>query len=120
MDPAFTVVVAGEGRSADVILEHDDGTTRVTGATGPVRFSGLRRATFTLAGHAARDLKVWVHRITAEGETIGIPGSVQLHGTAGPAQPLSSHGTMATEIGPGPMEVAIVLDRAPGRGGESP
>ncbi len=101
-------------------LEHDDGTTQVTPVAGPVRLSGLRRATVQLAGHAARDLKVWVHRVTADGETIGIPGSVQLQGAAGPPLPLSAHGTLATEIGPGPVEVAITVERVPPPGRELP
>ncbi|HSJ00632.1 MAG TPA: hypothetical protein VLA59_09635 [Patescibacteria group bacterium] len=108
MAPAFSVVVAGEARPAAVTLEHDDGTTQVHAATGPVRLGGLRRATFALAEHAARDLKIWVHRVTDEGETIGVQGSVQLEG-AGPALPLSRHGTYATRIGPGPMEVSITV-----------
>jgi hypothetical protein len=120
MEPAFSVVVAGEARPADVTLEHDDGTTELRGATGPVRLAGLRRATFTLAGHAAHDLKVWVHRVTADGDTIGVRGAVQLHGDAGPALPLSRYGTLATAIGPGPLAVSVTVDPAPVAGAELP
>jgi amino acid permease len=113
MEPAFSVVVAGQSRPAEVTLDHDDGTSKVTGATGPVRLGSLRRATFTLAGHAARDLKVWVHRVTADGETIGIAGSVQLQGATGPPMPLSRQGTLATEIGAGPLEFTVTLEPSP-------
>jgi hypothetical protein len=118
MAPAFSVVVAGEARPAEVTLEHDDGTTELTDSTGPVRLDALRRATFTLAAHAAHDLKVWVHRVTADGETTGVPGSVRL-GATGPVLPLSRHGTLATELGPGPLEVAISVEPIPaGRSGQ--
>lgn len=119
MAPAFSVVVAGEPRPAEVILEHEDGTTEITDSTGPVRLDALRRATFTLAAHAAHDLKVWVHRVSADGETTGVPGSVRLGG-AGPALPLSRHGTLATELGPGPVEVAISLEQSPVTGSGRP
>ena len=118
MEPAFSVVVAGEARAAAVTLEHDDGTTEMSGATGPVRLAGLRRATFTLAGHAAHDLKVWVHRVTADGDTIGVAGSVQLQGASGPEMPLSRHGTLATAIGPGPLAVSVTVDPSPAGGGD--
>lgn len=120
MEPAFSVVVAGASRPAEVTLEHDDGTIEVTAATGPVSLASLRRATFTLAGHAARDLKIWVHRVTAEGDTVGLPGSVQVHGAADGALPLSPHGTAATKIGPGPLGVSITFGPTSATGRQLP
>jgi hypothetical protein len=113
-EPAFNVVVAGRARSADVRLERTDGTTEVHAATGPLRLAGLTRATFSLADHAARELKVWVHRVTPDGESVGLPASIEVvNGTdEAPMQAMRGSGMVATEIGLEPIRVAVTLERA--------
>jgi hypothetical protein len=112
-EPAFSVVVSGRARSADVRLERDDGTTELHAASGPLRLAGLRRATFSLADHAARELKVWVHRVTPEGDSVGLPASVELAngGIDEPTRALRGTGMQATEIGIAPIRVAVTLER---------
>jgi hypothetical protein len=119
MDPALSVVVAGRLREALVHVERTDGTTAVHSGTEPISLAGLRRVTFRLADHAARELKVWVHRITADGGSIGLPASVAVASEADaaaggpPGRPmlaLAGIGTVATEIGLEPIRVAVTLE----------
>jgi hypothetical protein len=115
-DPALNVVVAGRAVAADIRLERDDGATELHDATKPLLFAGLRRATFTIAGQAARELKVWVHRVTPDGESIGLPATVQVgrsEAEGGPAPwDVRGLGTVATEIGAEPITIAVTLGRA--------
>ncbi len=111
MESGFSVVVGGRPHPAQVTLERADGTSEVHAAPGPLRIEGLRRATFALVDHGARDLKVWLHRVTADGETVGVPGSVRIHPADDePVIPLSPGGVFATGVGGGPLHVAITLD----------
>lgn len=115
-EPALNVVVAGRAVAADIRLERDDGATELHDATKPLVFAGLRQATFTIAGQAARELKVWVHRVTPEGESIGLPATVQVgrSGSEGGSAPwdVRGLGAVATEIGAEPVTIAVTLGRA--------
>ncbi len=113
-DPAFSVVVAGRHRPADVRVERDDGSTELHAASAPLSLAGLRQVTFTLADHAARELKVWVHRVTPEGDSVGLPASVAVTtgGEAEPMRSLGATGTLATEIGLEPVRVAVTFEGA--------
>lgn len=42
-------------------------------------FSTLRYATFHLPATVARELKVWVHRVTLEGGSEDLPALVEVH-----------------------------------------
>lgn len=115
MEPALNVVVAGRATVADVTLERDDGSTELHDGSEPVSLAGLRRATFTLAGHAARELKVWVHRVSSDGESVGLPAAVEIAADADGAaatRALRGVGVVATEIGVEPTRVAITLGQA--------
>ena len=115
-EPALNVVVAGRTAVADIRLERDDGATELHDATQRVVFAGLRRATFTVAGHAARELKVWVHRVTPDGESVGLPATVQIGrvGSVADSVPWAVRGlgTVATEIGAEPITIAVTLGPA--------
>lgn len=118
IDAAFSVVVAGRLREALVHLERADGSTETQDASAPIAIAGLRRATFSLANHAARELRVWIHRVTADGESIGLPALVEVSpeadapaGASLPPLPvLSGIGSLAVEIGLEPMRVAVTLE----------
>ena len=110
VDPGFNVTVGGRPLAAGVELEHRDGRTDLHAATGPLALDGLRRATFTLDGHDARALTVWVHRVTAEGESVGIPTEVEIHhGLGSPRAPVRSDGMVGLELDRGPARVAITF-----------
>jgi hypothetical protein len=115
-EPALSVVIAGRAVAADIRLERDDGATELHDGTQPVLFAGLRRATFTIAGQAARELKVWVHRVTPDGESIGLPATVQVgrvdSDTRSASWSVRGAGTVAAEIGTEPMTIAVTLGRA--------
>ena len=118
VDPGFTVTVAGRPLAARVELEHRDGRTDLRAATGALALDGLRRATFTLDDHGARALTVWVHRVTLEGESIGIPADVELHdGTEAPRPPIRSQGVLGLDLGRGPARIAITFAPPAGLGG---
>ncbi len=111
--PAFNVVVAGRAAVANVSFERDDGSTELHDGREPILIAGLRRATFTLADHAARELKVWVHRVTADGESVGLAAAVEVSPEAAgraPASPaVHGVGMVATEIGLEPTRIAVIL-----------
>ena len=118
VDPGFTVTVAGRPLLASVELDHRDGRTDLRAATGPLALDGLRRATFTLDGHDARSLTVWVHRVTIEGDSIGIPADVELHGATGSStRPIRSPGLVGLDLGRGITRVAITIVPQAGLGG---
>jgi hypothetical protein len=110
VDPGFNVTVGGRPLAASVELEHRDGRTDLRAATGPLALDGLHRATFTLDAHDARALTVWVHRVTAEGESVGIPTEVELDpGRGSPRPPIRSDGMVGLELEGGPARVAITF-----------
>jgi amino acid permease/predicted transcriptional regulator len=82
---AFAVTAAGRPAEADVLLEYSDGERRVGAAGRQVpAFPSLRRVTFGARPHAGatavtRELKVWVHRVTPEQDSHGIPAQLQVH-----------------------------------------
>ncbi len=111
VDSAFTVLVAGRPHTAAVEFEHGAGTTALQAASGPMSFPGLRRATFTFASAEAAALRVWAHRITPEGDTVGIPAVVNLeNGDRQVRQPLDAQGVLGSDLAGGPARVAITFE----------
>ena len=79
----FNVVVAGQAATAEVRLGYSSekgGEQLCQAASGTVpTFSSLRYATFQLPATPARELKVWVHRITPAGDSKSLPALLELH-----------------------------------------
>lgn len=76
----FNVVVAGQAATAEVRLGYPEGDQLYQAASGTVpTFSSLRYATFQLPATPARELKVWVHRITPAGDSKSLPALLELH-----------------------------------------
>jgi len=70
----FTVVAAGEDASTDVSLHTTQGIERLHTATGKVAdVKQLRRVAFKVPFGFAGEFKVWVHRITTEGQSESLP-----------------------------------------------
>jgi amino acid permease len=79
---AFAVTAAGRPAEADVRLEYPDGERRLRAARGEIpAFPSLRRVTFRARpkGGVTRELKVWVHRVTPERDSQGIPAQLEVH-----------------------------------------
>jgi hypothetical protein len=77
----FAVTAAGRPSPATVQLEYAEDTREIQAAAGDVpAFSSLRRAVFRLPAGLTRELKVWVHRVTAAGDSEGLPGQLDVRG----------------------------------------
>jgi amino acid permease len=76
----FTLTLNGKPTTADVCLVYADGQRQVRAATGEIpTFPALRAATFDLPAAEASELKVWVHRITPEWNSVGLPALLAVH-----------------------------------------
>ncbi len=74
----FTITASGRPQEAQVELGYAEGVERCRAAAGQVdHFSALRHATFDLTSEEVKELKVWVHRITPEGDSQPIPAIVE-------------------------------------------
>jgi amino acid permease len=77
---AFAITSGGQPATAEVRLGYADGEQRVQAATAEIpTFAALRYATFQLPATDARELKVWAHQITPEGNSEGLPARLQVH-----------------------------------------
>jgi hypothetical protein len=75
----FLVTVKGEPASARVRLAYADREQTCQAAVGDVpEVSALRQAVFELPPSQARELKVWVHQITREGESERVSAMVEI------------------------------------------
>jgi hypothetical protein len=75
----FSVTAAGRPAATEVQLRYPQGERRHRAASGEVpAFSSLRRATFRPEASAAAQLKVWAHKVTPEGDSEGIAGSLRV------------------------------------------
>jgi len=75
----FVITAGGQPATAEVRLGYADGERRVRAATAEIpTFSALRYAAFQLPATDARELKVWAHQITPEGNSEGLPARLQV------------------------------------------
>jgi hypothetical protein len=114
---AFVITSRGQPATAEVRLGYADGEDLVQAAAGDVRaFSSLRKAYFHLPATRARELKVWAHRITADGDSIGLPVLVGVD-SGGARQEIElelSGGQSVVPIDDGECRVAIILTHGVG------
>ncbi len=76
----FAITAGGQPVPAAVRLGYPDGEQSYEAARGEVAaFSSLRYAEFQLPAIQARDLKVWTHKITPEGDSQGLPARLAVH-----------------------------------------
>jgi hypothetical protein len=77
---AFTVTSGGDPVIADVRLGYgDEREERLRASGGTVsKLSNLRYAAFELPTESARELKVWVHRVTADASSELLPASLEI------------------------------------------
>jgi hypothetical protein len=63
----------------DVWLRYVDGEQRCQAAVGVVpKLSSLQHATFHLPRSQAKELKIWIHRLSREGESQRLPAVVEV------------------------------------------
>ncbi len=77
---SFAITVGGKPARADVRLGFEAGEQRLRAAAGALpTLCGLQYAIFQVPGAGARELKAWVHRITPEGNSEGLPALLIVH-----------------------------------------
>jgi hypothetical protein len=111
----FTVTAAGRPAATDVQLRYPKGEQRHKAAVGEVpAFSSLRQATFWPEISAATQLKVWAHKVTSEGDSEGIAGSLRVRqGDKTKEFDLKlSKGQVILPVAPGTCRVDITLAEA--------
>jgi hypothetical protein len=75
----FNIVVEGKWLPAEVCLKYQSNEQHLQAATGELpNFSALRSAKFQLPATPARELKVWLHQLTPEGDSEALPASVEI------------------------------------------
>jgi hypothetical protein len=82
VDAVFTVISGGKPLTAEVQLGYDDGAEIRHAVSGKIpMLSLLRHATFRLPATSARELKVWAHKITPDGNSEGLAALLEIkHG----------------------------------------
>jgi hypothetical protein len=76
----FAVTAGGQPAMSEVWLGYADAEQRIHAATGNVpALSLLRYVNFQLVVPQARELKVWAHRVTPEGNSEGLPALLKVH-----------------------------------------
>lgn len=77
---SFALTTGGQPTPVEVQLGYLDGEKSIQAATAEIpRFSMLDYANFQLPATEARGLKVWAHRITPAGDSVGLPAVATLH-----------------------------------------
>lgn len=105
---AFGVTVAGKPASVAIELTEDGPARSLEAARGTIlSFGTLHSASFELPATPARELKVWVHEVTAEGDSRTLPAVVQVRSpsvssekplAAGDPAPLVAIGDSRTDV----------------------
>ena len=76
----FTVTAGGQPATAEVQLTYPEDEQYLQASAGAIpAFSSLRRATFQLPTTSSRELKVWAHKITPEGDSESLPALLGVH-----------------------------------------
>jgi hypothetical protein len=75
----FTVTAGGQPLIAETWLGYADHEQQLQATTSEIpAFASLRYAKFEPPANAARELKVWAHKITPEGISIGLSALVEV------------------------------------------
>ena len=86
-DAVLTIVAGGHPAAAAVRLHYADGEQAMqTVAAAVPTFSALHAATVQLPPTTARELKVWAHAVTAEGQATDLAGLLEVHTEANTQQ----------------------------------
>ena len=111
----FSVTAAGRPTATDVQLRYPKGEQRHKAAAGEIpAFSSLCQATFWPEVSAVTQLKVWAHKVTPEGDSEGVAGSLHVRqGDKTKEFDLKlSKGQVILPVAPGTCQVDITLAEA--------
>jgi hypothetical protein len=76
----FAITAGGQPMTAEVRLGYPEGEQRWQAAAGEVQKpSSLRYAIFQLPAEQTQELKVWAHKVTAEGDSESLPALLEVH-----------------------------------------
>ena len=100
----FAVTANGAALPVQVELKYADGMRRLETANDTLgKFSDLRAAVFQLPVASARELKVWVHKLTPEGTSLGVTARLELQNSAE---------TKIYELDPASGQILLPIDGA--------
>jgi amino acid permease len=109
---SFTITAVGRPAEAAVSLAYPDQTREQYGSSGEISwFDGLREASFAWDATEARELKVWVHRVGATGESEGLPAEIAVE--AGAPEPGEDKTSLSRKLSGG--QAVLPLGKGPGR-----
>jgi amino acid permease len=75
----FAITTSGQPATAEVWLGYPEGERRYQAATGEAPApSSLRYAIFQVPAEQAQELKVWVHKVTPEGDSESLPALLEV------------------------------------------
>ncbi|HYN37228.1 MAG TPA: aromatic amino acid transport family protein [Actinomycetota bacterium] len=112
----FAVLVDGRPEVVDVRIAEDSGERSMNEAAGEInRFAQLRTITFKLPSSPARELRIWVHGVTAEGDSEAIPSTVELVSHRDRGRHIDAPtGSVVVPLDGGAVELRILLEEAIG------
>jgi hypothetical protein len=75
----FNIVGAGSPQPATILLKYEKTEQRLQAAGAEIAsFEALCSVTFQLPATLAKELKIWLHRLTPEGDSEGLPARVEV------------------------------------------
>lgn len=113
--PSFSIVEGGQPLPATVAVRNGDHEQRVTASEGGLPpLSQLRGVRFELPQTGATEIKIWVHRVTSIGESMGVPAVVTVgNGSESRAIDLGlSNGWVVLPLIPGAAQISISFGSA--------
>jgi hypothetical protein len=116
---AFALLSGGRPVSGNVRLEYDEGERHPEGPSGEVRIEALRRVVVEVQRDQASppdEVKVWVHRVTPEGESESLPARarVRIDGRVRAADLSLSRGEAIFPVDDADLAVEIALKEPSG------
>ena len=106
----FAITACGEPTRARVELNYTGGTREFDAVAGEIpTFAALESARFHLPDTPARELKVWVHQLTAEGGSKGLPAQLTLRGNGADRTQTVADGQALLSLSGGARQVEIGL-----------
>jgi len=80
----FAITEGGQPKAAEVSLQYPDKEEKLHAASQEISsFSSLRCITLQLPASQSRELKVWAHMITTEGDSESLPGILHVNSDSG-------------------------------------
>jgi hypothetical protein len=109
----FAVLVDGRPQSVEVSIAEDGRERSMTGSQGEIeRFAQLKAIAFELPTTVAREIRVWVHGETVEGDSDAIPSKVQVSDDEGERHLDAPSGSVVVRLDTGAARLRILPSEA--------